>query len=154
MTATATPTRTTIREAIAADIPALVAMGQRFLHGTPYRDLIADSPEHMAKIGHLLVTSPDGVMLVAERDGIPVGMIGVLICPHHLSGERIANEVFWWVDEEARGQGVRLLRAAEQWVKAQGVTAMQMVAPNDRVGKLYERFGYTAIEVAYRRSLA
>jgi GNAT superfamily N-acetyltransferase len=65
----------------------------------------------------------------------------------------MAFEVVWWVEPEARGDGVRLLRAAEDWAIEQGIGKMQMVAPNERVGALYERMGYLPVETSYQRTL-
>lgn len=143
----------TIRAATTADVPRLVEMGQRFLQSTVYRDLLAENPEAMAAMATLLVDRADAVVLVAESHRL-TGMIGLLICPHHISGERMANEVFWWVDPETRGtSGLRLLRAAEAWAREHGAVRMQMVAPDASVGKIYERFGYAPIEIAYQRRL-
>lgn len=143
-----------IREATRADVPRLVEMGQRFLQSTPYRHVLDDNPSAMEAMASLLVTSPDGVVLVADADGL-TGMIGLLICAHHISAERMANEVFWWVEPETRGTfGLRLLRAAEMWARGHGAVRMQMVAPDTSVGKIYERFGYAPVEIAYQRRLA
>jgi len=143
----------TIREATLADVPALVAMGADFLHTTSYARLVADNPAQMDRLARQLIASDDGLLLVADA-GALVGMIGVLVFPHHLSGERIAGELFWWVDPTVRGAlGVRLLRQAEGWAVTRGATALQMVAPDRRVGVLYERLGYAPIETAYQRRL-
>lgn len=144
----------TIREATSTDIPRLVEMGQRFLQSTPYRELLKDNPAGMSAMATLLVESPDGVVLVSESSEV-TGMIGVLICSHHISAERMANEVFLWVEPQARGtSGLRLLRAAEAWALDHGAVRMQMVAPDTSVGKIYQRFGYAQMEIAYQRRLS
>jgi GNAT superfamily N-acetyltransferase len=93
------------------------------------------------------------VILVSGSDATITGMIAMLAYDHPFSGERMAFEVVWWVEPEARGDGVRLLRAAEDWAMEQGIGKMQMVAPNERVGALYERLGYLPVETSYQRSL-
>lgn len=151
--------QTVIREATADDVPALVAMGQRFRNSTVYARRLRDNPEQMAETGLMLIHSDDGLLLVADRGGAPIGMIGVLVFPHHLSGERTAGELFFWVDPEYRGYGVRLLRQAERWARERGATTMQMIAPvvidepDDDVGPFYARVGYHALEVAYEKDL-
>jgi hypothetical protein len=45
------------------------------------------------------------------------------------------------------------LRAAEDEARRCGAKSMQMIAPDPRVGKLYERIGYSYIESSYQRSL-
>ena len=140
-----------IREATGADVPRIVEMGQRFLTVTPYRDLMRGNPETMAATVTGLLATPQGLVLVAERDGALVGMIGVLIFPHHVSGEWTAGELFWWMEPGARGGGVRLLKRAEAWAHARGAVRMQMIAPDEQIGQMYARLGYAPIEVAYER---
>ncbi|KKL86125.1 hypothetical protein LCGC14_1947880, partial [marine sediment metagenome] len=74
---------------------------------------------------------------------------------HYVSGELIAGEVVWWVDPEARTRrtGLKLMRKAEETAMGMGAVKMQMVAPNERIGKLYEHFGYTKVESTYQRNL-
>jgi GNAT superfamily N-acetyltransferase len=63
------------------------------------------------------------------------------------------GEVFWWVEPEHRGEGVKLLREAEKRAKHAGAQTMQMIAPTDKVAGLYQRFGYEFVEAAYQKSL-
>lgn len=142
-----------IRAATTDDAARLHEMGQRFVAETAYRDIIAVDPERLAAtIAHLL-DNPNGAVLVSDEGGALTGMIAVLAYDHPFSGERTAFEVVWWVEPEARGAGVRLLKAAERWARDQGIRKMQMVAPNPRVGALYERLGYSPVEMSFQRSL-
>ena len=61
----------------------------------------------------------------------------------------------WWVDPAARGIGLALLRRAERWAAETGAAAIQMIAPatNPRVGRIYERRGYRALETSYQRAI-
>jgi len=142
-----------IRQATIEDMPRLVEMGRRFAAETEYRKIIEVKPERIEASVVSLMANPDGVFFVSGSDGSPTGMIAMLAYDHPFSGERTAFEVVWWVDPEARGDGVRLLRAAEGWAKEQGIHKVQMVAPNERVGALYQRLGYEPVEVSYQRSL-
>jgi GNAT superfamily N-acetyltransferase len=141
-----------IRAATEADIPALVAMGCQFRAQTGYHAVIAESATQMATFCRQLLGGL-GTILVLEDEGVLVGMIGLHCGPHFLSGEIAAGEVFWWVDPAHRGKGLRLLRAAEAWAREQGATSLQMIAPDARVERLYERLGYRAIERTYQRRL-
>jgi GNAT superfamily N-acetyltransferase len=141
-----------IRRAEPEDMERIVEMGQRFVAETEYSERIAVRPERLLDTVINVATNPDGVIFVSGKDAV-TGMIAMLAYDHPFSGERTAFEVVWWVDPEARGDGIRLLRAAESWAKEQGATKMQMVAPNQRVGALYERLGYAPIETSYQRSL-
>ena len=153
-----TTTRITcIRSARETDLDRIVEMGRRFLASTSYRDVIADNPSQMARLATGLLDHAQGTILVAERvtspDPLPqvVGMIGLFAFEHPIAGERIAGELFWWVEPAHRGIGLRLLRAAEQWAHDHGATALQMIAPTPDVERLYERLGYARVEVHYQR---
>lgn len=142
-----------IREATRADLPRLVAMGRRFLAEAEYQGVIAENPAQMDALAGRLIDGYDSVILVTEDMSGPVGMIGLLAYRHLLSGEPVAGEVFWWVEPERRRDGVRLLRAAEQWARDSGAVFLQMIAPNDRVGRFYEAVGYQKVETSYQRTL-
>jgi GNAT superfamily N-acetyltransferase len=143
----------TTRPATVADVPALVAMGQQFLAASSYHAHLASNPDQMATFATSLIDSPNGAVFVLDHDGRPVGVIGLVVFAHPLSGERMASECFWWAGDEARGHGLSLLHAAEAWAREQGAERLQMVAPEPRVGRLYRRFGYQWIEESYQRSL-
>jgi GNAT superfamily N-acetyltransferase len=142
-----------IRHAELADVPALVVMGQQFAQTEMYRDVLHENPDQMAVVAGNLIDHESGAILVLERDGILVGMIGIICTPHFLSGEIFAGEVFWWVTPGQRGGGVRLLRAAESWSKSRGAKTLQMIAPTERVGHFYNRMGFTRIETGYQKTL-
>lgn len=142
-----------IRRATEADIPALTAMGQRFVEETSYKTLVSADPERIAHTVVGILSTDTGVVLVSEGESGPTGMIAMLSYEHPFSGEMTAFEVVWWVNPESRGDGIRLLRAAEEWGKQKGAKKMNMVAPNDRVGALYARLGYVPVETSFQRSL-
>jgi GNAT superfamily N-acetyltransferase len=144
----------TIRTATTADLDGLVTMGRHFIEQTPYATRIAHNPTQMRALAVHLMTSPDGAVFVAERDMRLVGMIGVFVFPHPISAERIGSEVMWWMEPDARGAGVRLLRAAERWVRTQGVARFQMIAPTPDVEAIYQRLGFEKVETVYQRAVA
>lgn len=142
-----------IREATEADIPRLIEMGERFLTETVYRGRVAVNPSAMARTVARLLVSDGGAVFVSERDHTVVGMIGMLVFEHPITGEITASELFWWVEPEARGTGIRLLKRGEQWARDAGAERIHMIAPTSDVGRLYERLGYTALETTYERAL-
>lgn len=142
------------RPATLADVNDIVAMGGRFRAQSVYRDRVADNPAQVRALTERMVSGPDSVVLVAEDvDGL-AGMLAILTFPHHMSGERIAGEVAWWVEPAKRGIGLRLLREAERWARAQGATAIQMIAPTPDVEAIYSRLGYEPIERTFQRRIA
>lgn len=141
-----------IREATLADIPALTRMGLAFLRTSGYRSFVRENPAQIAVLAERLITT-QGVVLLAERHGVAVGMIGLVAGPHFISGDLFVGEVIYWIEPTARGLGVRLLRAAERWAAAYGALTMQMISPNARVDALYERFGYQPVERTFQRTV-
>ena len=151
----ATEAKIIIREAIEADISRVVEMGRRFLLEGPYRDQIQDSPQGFQNALAALLANPRTRVLVSEDDGSITGMLIFVVAPHYFTGELIAGEVVWYVQPEARRKmaGLRLLNFAEKAATEMGAKRIQFVAPTDRIGRLYERRGYTKIETSYQRSL-
>ena len=145
-----------IRLATVEDVPALVAMGQRFLAETPYGGHLAASPDHLAELARALLETDRGVIFVADVHGAVVGFLALHAFPHPMSGALTANELVWWVNPEARGVGVALLRRGEAWAKAIGATCLQMVAPAQAtdVQAFYERAGFVPVETMYSRRIA
>jgi len=142
-----------IRPATREDVPALVAMGQQFAQTEMYRDVLHENPEQMAVVATNLIENEGGTVMVLERDGVLVGMIGLVCTPHFLSGDMYAGEVFWWVTPGQRGDGVRLLRSAEAWAIERGAKTLQMIAPTERVGQFYARMGFTRTDISYQKDL-
>jgi RimJ/RimL family protein N-acetyltransferase len=140
----------TIRPATLADVPRLVAMGRQQMAAT-YGETFADNPAQLEALATQLVTSSTSVVFVAEGDECLVGMIGLIRYAHHLTGACTVGEVMWWLDPAARGSGLALLKRAERWALETGATAIQMMAPDARVGRLYERRGYRLVETTYQR---
>ena len=140
-----------IREATVRDIPRLVDMGTRFVQQTEYAAHVPVNPGQMARTAEWLIESETGTVLVAEKDGRLVGMLGLTHFTHPLSGLPTTGELFWW--SESPGEGLRLLKRGEQWAREQGAITMQMIAPNERVGAVYERLKYQRTETNYQRSL-
>lgn len=143
-------TETRIREATADDLEAVVALGLRFARESEY----ARMPITESSIRTLAAWMfAHGAILLTHKDGVAVGMVGVSVLPHMLTGRLYGAEVFWWCNPEARGHGLRLVKAAEAWAREHGAETMQFVAPNERVERLYTRLGYTQIETAFEKDL-
>lgn len=132
-----------IRDATHDDIPELVAMGERFFSATPYTKIIDYDPASIEKMLHHLIDCGDGILLVA---GDPiVGVAGALLYPFYFNlSHKTGNEIFWWVDEDQRGVGLRLFRSLENSVKDAGADSFSMseITGMKPAGHIYERAGY------------
>jgi GNAT superfamily N-acetyltransferase len=145
------PTTCVIRDAVLADFPRLVEMGQHFRAESSYNSTLADNPKKMHELGETLLAQKG--LIVAERGEEIVGMLGFLIHSHFISGEKMAGEVFWWVEPSRRGDGIRLLKEMMRRGRAAGAKYIQMVAPNDKVANFYRRMGFGFVEATYQMEL-
>lgn len=142
-----------IRRAHLADRDAIVAMGTRFL-ASVYSDRIRPDAATLARTASQLLTSPDAIVFVAEQAGVLVGMIGLMVFWHPMSGELTATEVMWWVEPSARGIGLRLLKQGQAWAMSRDATTLQLIAPSDETEQLYARMGLQPVERVYQRRFA
>lgn len=145
---------TVIRHASASDTEALIALGLAFVRDSPYTAHVAENPEQIGKVIAFLLAQPNSTILVAERDGAVIGLIGLAMVPHLWSGVLTVSELAYYVHPDHRGTvGIRLLKAAEAWAGASGAKAMQMIAPSAEVGRFYERLHYRPLETNYEKRI-
>lgn len=140
-----------IRLATADEIPRLLEMGERFHSTSEYSKHVGWDEQKTLELATNLVAQKN--LLVIDSNGSLLGMLGMVFFPHFLSGEVIAIEVFWWLEPEHRGEGKKLLKAAEDLARERGAKRIQMIAPNDRVAVLYRRMKYQFVESAYQKTL-
>lgn len=143
----------TVRRAVAADLPRLVAMGRRFIAESPYQAHIADNPAQIEAIMRRFLDDASGALFVIGPEGNASGMIGVYAFAHPLDASPRVGELFWWVEPEHRGAGLKLLRAAEDWARARRARSMLMVAPTKRVAAAYRALGYYKLEEHFTKGL-
>jgi GNAT superfamily N-acetyltransferase len=142
-----------IRPATRADIPDIVDLGVRHLRDSHYAAFIEPDRDHMAAFARMLIDAPCALLLVAEQAGAVIGAIGVMATPHPYSGQPVMSEMFWYVAPEARGSGVKLLKAAEVWGRQIGVRHSIMIAPDSRVSTFLQRMGYARLEEQFIKAL-
>jgi len=142
-----------IREATPDDIDQIAVLGERFIRESHYRQLIGINPEALRSVAEMLIREEHGLLLVDEFYGELAGMIGMIATVHPTSWEPVASELFWYVQPEVRGGGLKLLFAAEIWACETGCRRCIMVSPNERVAAIYERLGYELLETQYIKEL-
>jgi GNAT superfamily N-acetyltransferase len=86
-----------------------------------------------------------------------VGMIGGFLSRSLIGKKIIFNEVVWYVKKDHRRWGVRLYRAMEAKLYAEGVQQMMMVSmansKHDQIDKLYKKLGYAPCQTQYIKEL-
>ncbi len=131
-----------IREAVHSDIPRLMDLAKHF------HALI----EYPADLDLETVESVLGFMIQGETAFILVddevtGAIGVYLFPMHFNANNVISEAnFHW--SLTPMLGARLLVEAEDIAKKHGATHMHMsvLQSAPKVGKLYDRHGYSDVE--------
>jgi GNAT superfamily N-acetyltransferase len=146
--------RPLVREAGPLDLPEIMALCRRFFEASGYRSFGFDEESMLGTLRRLM-DHPDGVVLVADG-----GMVAGVVYPVFFNqSHRQAQELFWWVDDEARGSGVGrdLIRAFEKWAKSNDCKTVSMLCLEaleaDKVEKLYLRSGYKPTERAFVKEL-
>jgi len=143
-----------IREADTNDIEDLLLLGFEHWKQLPWSDLPPDT-ERLRRLFVWGMTTVGAKSWVLEHRGAVAGFIGLHLFEDIWTGRLIANEVWWYVSEEAR-KGMRgallLLSTAEQWAREHNAI-MQISVHDERIGKLLERLSYNKTEISYQKGM-
>ncbi len=156
----------TIRPAVAADRPWLIeAMAaindhERKLHDS--RRPGAECAEaYLAQI-EAAIARDGGAILLALRDGKPVGVIAFRIARGDVAAETDDSNVAGYVSDlfvtdSERGNGLagRLLREAERYFRDAGLRRMRIgsLAANTPAVRAYRKFGFADYELVLEKRL-
>lgn len=129
---------------------------EKFFNATEYGNITEFDYE--STLDTLLQLMQSGVVKVATQDSEVVGIAGGIIYPWYFNKQDItAQEVFWWVEPDHRGNGLgkELFKAFEDAIKQKGAKSLTMVAldSNKDIGKVYKKEGYSPSEHSYIRRL-
>jgi ribosomal protein S18 acetylase RimI-like enzyme len=131
----------TIRDARADDISAMARLlGQLFAIESDFV-----FREQAQKDGLFLLLHQAACLLVADEDGVVVGMVSVQPLISTAQGGMVGLLEDLVVDEAWRGKGIgsQLLSAALDWAREQGLTRVQLLA---------DRNNEAALQFYFRRS--
>jgi N-acetylglutamate synthase-like GNAT family acetyltransferase len=139
-----------VREAESKDLPELLRMLEDFAValGEAYE------PESIVDLMQALIKEDHGIVLTDGKSC----MAGAVAMPYFFNANRtVVTELFWWVDEDQRGngKGKELLEGLEAWARSIGadrLSMMTVVQFND-VGKLYEKHGFKLLERTYAKDI-
>lgn len=136
-----------IREATTADIPELLALGEAMHAESRYARMAWCTPKVCGLMDMLLATD-DGLVLVAERDGVTIGGFMGMVQEHFFSRDKVAVDLALFVEPSKRGGVVaaRLLRAYVGWARARGAAMVQAGITTgvhvEQSARLYEAVGF------------
>ena len=147
-----------IREATAADVPAIVALlasdqlGQHANRSTGHST--TPTPGAFATCD----ADPNNLLVVGVADGAVVATLQLTFIPYltHRGSLRAQVEAVR-VSDDRRGQGLgeQLMRWAEQQARTRGCAMIQLTSNKARgdAHRFYERLGYTATHEGFKRAL-
>ena len=94
-------------------------------------------------------------IFVAEKDGQLGGAIVCCVTEMYMSNTVVASDLAWFVNKDIRGtrSAIKLLKAFEDWGKAQGANylAMADIEGLENLSNLYTRLGYSVCETTYMK---
>lgn len=148
-----------IRPVSPDDLPDLIRMAHAFHAASHVSESLPFCDQSFTETIVNMLVHQSGMVFVAESDdGQLCGMIGIGLSRHWFNRSLlIASDLFWWVDEAARGSsaGIKLLAAAETWARECGCYVMVMahtptIQP-EKVHRLYIRRGYAQQDTYYAK---
>ncbi|MCU0950798.1 MAG: GNAT family N-acetyltransferase [Burkholderiaceae bacterium] len=127
-----------MRAATAADLPAMVALGEVMHAEGRYRTVSFDR----GRVADALAFAMrEGIVIVAESGGELVGGVALLIVPYFFSAERMATDLALFVAPGARG-GAAAVKLVSTATDAAVRAGAREVVFSSSVGIDPERFGH------------
>lgn len=142
-----------VRAACVADLPRLLDLVREFGASRDFREPFTQDRAVLANLLTTCLQPSRGTVLVLQAGSAVVGLFVCCLIENPISRERIASELVWFVEPGARGGGKALLDAAETWAASRGAVRVSLIAPSERIGRVYARWGYLEGERAYSKSL-
>lgn len=127
-------------------------MVMKFVSKTDYAKMAEEHVLNDLVTRYLENPSNAQVCIIEPSKGFLAGMV----TPFPFSTDFLATELAWWVEPEARqeGLGTKLLEAFEYWAREKaGCRLISMSSLDDKVGEMYEKQGYKLYERAYMKVL-
>lgn len=130
------------------DVDALVELGRAMVNESPRWRRLVYSAQRVRNTITALIASPDGLVVVARREGRLVGAILAICEANWMSEERVCQELALYVVPECRGSMIacRLICTMVAWGEAKGARWIEAgvstgVHPK-RTAALYQRLGF------------
>lgn len=145
-----------IKIATLEDLPGLLIVLKNFFDNSPFVGLTEFDEVIASDTAKNIIggRKEDGIILLYLKNGEIKGVLAALAHTMMFSNTRVASELCWWVDEDARGRdSLELIEAYEFWAHRVGCDLVTMAnltgETGERLDKYYKRRGYTPLETAY-----
>jgi GNAT superfamily N-acetyltransferase len=145
-----------LRDATAADLPAIIAMLADDKLGSTREDT-ADLAPYLAGFAEV-EADPNQRLILAERDGVPVGTFQLSFIPgvsQRGLKRAMVESVRVVASERGSGLGTRMMRWAIEEARQAGCGQMQLTSNAERpdAHRFYERLGFTPSHVGFKLKL-
>lgn len=128
-------------------------MARRFHEASPYSDLEFSEEQSRAVFEKYLGSNKTEIVIILAEDDEPFGMIIGACSSLPFSGDKVASELAWWVDEGKRGSkdSLMLFKAYQDWARRVGskITQMAMLDDVTNLNKFYLKQGFVPAERSY-----
>lgn len=144
-----------IRQATTADLPRMAGLAKEFYASS--RMLRHFQIDRFVETWNSFISLGMGVIFLSvEKDEI-TGTIAGLVHRDANCDDLIAQEFYWFVHKDSRGEGIKLYRTFEDWAKAKGAHEIRMGylvdSMPDKVKHFYQRLGFHEVETNYAKRL-
>lgn len=143
-----------IIQATEQQVDLIVPLGNQFSDSSKF---VRFDTEIAVKNIKSIISNKIGVLFLYIKNDDILGMICGIKHPDILTGKWVATELFWFVDVEHRGIGLKLLNQFEKWAMLQGCTQIIMMHLSDLmpeiVKKIYIKRGYELLESHFIKEL-
>lgn len=141
-----------IRKATIEDLPKLKELADEFYSSSEF--LVDFDLDYFCSMWKQFILSGIGVIWILNDFD---GMFGAMKYRNINNGMLTACEIFWFVAESKRGQGMELLKTFESWAKQEGCKRIIMAYLEDLMPdvlkNVYKRRGYKPMEVHYVKEI-
>lgn len=135
------------------DVPATIKLMEEFRDESLGEYGITISSEYILATAEKYLDSS----FVAEKDGVIIGVLVLSVQVLPMSGEKVAQELIWYMNKNFRKYGIKLLTFAENWCIAQGMKKLIMMCManlhSEQLSKFYARCGFVPLEFQYIKQL-
>ena len=135
-----------IRPATLADLPALLALGER-MHAESRYARLRFSAARLEQTLRAVLEAPLGFLRVVEIDGVVAGGMAAMACPHWASEDLVSTDLALFIAPDHRGgrTAALLVKRYRDWARAMGVVlpdiGVTTGVQTENTARLFEALG-------------
>lgn len=147
-----------IRDMAYDDITEVVKHGKLMHAESSYKDLKFND-DKCINLAASLINSPDGFAVVAEEQGVILGVMAGILSEHWFSSEIMASDYIFYVHPDYRGSSaaVRMITKYQAWAIVKGAKTVTIGISaeinNDEAAKLCEHLGMRRSAILMRMDI-